>query len=742
MRNFRTAALAATSLISLVLAAPAMAQSSDPAPAAQDEEREGEIVVTAQKRTERVIEVPISITVATPEQLERQQVNTIADLSRVAPSLEIQQAPGQSVGGGGQIRGIGTQSFNSGAVGSVGIVVDGVSQGNANISDLFDVGRIEVLKGPQGTLFGLTTSAGVINISTTAPDFTKFGFRARTELSDAGTAGSEYGRQIVQGLINVPLSSNAAFRLSGNLNKTQGVDRNAYTGKLDSHSTYGFRGRLLWEPSSDLTVNIIGDWTKVDDKGTDFFVLYRANPVVTAEAASCGITVGPANRSYCTRENPGQSKNITWGGSLEVDYDAGPVTLTSITAYRDQTSGPSSLNIFRLDPHMPHIIQGPGAAGNSGLWTQEFRASSPNGSQVEYTVGAFFSRQKTVNPPGPFQIHVHTPFGLIFPVNTPGNYTTVRDDSNAVFGQATFHATDQFRVIAGARYTSETLGVDFLSFNRAVSVKPRTEINNFSWKLGAQYEFDRDLISYATVSRGYKGPQIALGDPTTGAAPTIVRPEIPTSYELGLKAAFANGKVGLDANAFYTELKDYQGQLCITLVAGGLQCVPRNISGLVSKGAEVNLFGRPNDNLSLNVGAIWARVEYPSGFVGQDGTALGGEQLVSAPEWKFTASAEYSQPIGPVEGFIAADGVYKSEIRLYPSTVAAATYAGHATIGGRLGIRGDDGAWTVAVFARNLTNNHEPVYRLLNFPDGTGGVGQILTPQSFRQVGLSADIRF
>ncbi len=114
------------------------------------------------------------------DQLERQQVNNIFDLSRVSPALEVTNAAGQNPGGGGQIRGLGTQSFGVGAVGSVGVVVDGVSQGNTNISDLFDISRIEVLKGPQGTLFGLTTSAGVINITTRAPSPDAFSARIRT----------------------------------------------------------------------------------------------------------------------------------------------------------------------------------------------------------------------------------------------------------------------------------------------------------------------------------------------------------------------------------------------------------------------------------------------------------------------------------------------------------------------------------------------------------------------------------
>lgn len=730
----------AASAIAMLAALPAAAQDRD----GEDNAEDGVIVVTAQKRSERVQDVPISVTVASQKDLERQQVNTVADLARIAPSLEIQQAPGQSVGGGGQIRGIGTQSFNQGAVGSVGIVVDGVSQGNANISDLFDVERVEVLKGPQGTLFGLTTSAGVINITTTAPAFNEFSFRGRTEVSSAGNFGSDFGRQVIQGVMNVPLGDTAAMRVSGNGNFTQGVNRNAFTGELDKHRSYGFRGRLLWEPSPDLTVNLIADWTKVDDDGLDFFVIDRASPVVTEEALSCGVVVGPGNRDYCTDAVP-FTKSTVWGTSLSVDYDLGPIMLTSISSYRD-TANRSSLNIFRLDTHSPRILAGPAEVPNDGrLFTQELRIASPTGSMVEYTAGVFYSYQKTKNPPSPFQIRVTTPVGFIFPVNSPGNFVDVTDESYAAFGQATIHATDQLRFIVGGRYTHETLGVDFTSFDGSVTSNPSTEIDNFSWRLGTQYEFNRNLMAYATVSRGYKGPQIALGDPTDPAAPppTIVRAEIPTTYELGLKATVFDGGLLVDLNGFYTDLKDYQGQLCITLEAGGLQCVPTNISGLVSKGLELSAFGNVSDNLTLSFGAIWSQVQYPDGFAGQDGSDLSGEQLVGAPEFKVTLSGEYSQPVSDaLEAFLALDSVYKSDIRFYPSTDPRSTYGGHVTLGGRVGVRSSDGRWTGAIFVRNLTNNHEPVYRLLNFPDGTGGTGQILTAQSFRQVGASVDFRF
>jgi iron complex outermembrane receptor protein len=229
-----------------------------------------------------VTSVPISITVADAGQLERQQVRTVEDLARIAPSLEIKpHRPG--TGGGGEIRGIGTQTFAQGAVASVGIVVDQVSQGNANISSLFDIARVEVLKGPQGTLFGLTTSAGVINITTNKPDMTKFSARLHADLSNAGTAGSGFGNQVIQGVVNLPLAANAALRVSGSTNLRQGPNQNTVDGKYIQNNSYSGRAHLLWEPTSKLTANFIADYTYFTqtDEG-DFFTLISTDASTAA----------------------------------------------------------------------------------------------------------------------------------------------------------------------------------------------------------------------------------------------------------------------------------------------------------------------------------------------------------------------------------------------------------------------------------------------------------------------------
>ncbi|MDE2301362.1 MAG: TonB-dependent receptor [Sphingomonadales bacterium] len=745
------------------LASPAIAQSAAPATGATDDAAgNGEIVVTAQRRTENVTSVPISITVADQAQLERQQVDTIDDLNRIAPSLEIDAAPGQNTGGGGTIRGIGTQTFSAGAVASVGIVVDQVSQGNANISDLFDVARVEVLKGPQGTLFGLTTSAGVINITTNKPDFNAFSARLRTELSSAGTAGSLYGDQIVQGVVNVPLAGNAAVRVSGFTNLRQGPDYDVTAGRYVANDSFGLRGRLLWEPTSALTVNLIGDYSHDRyTNGGDFFTFIKSSgagtlplptpfPVadnITANLASCGVSAYTGNRNFCMAQ--GFSDRVENGGvSLQLDYKAEPFTITSITAYRrslDSGYGAAS-NVFRADPLELQVFNGPGDHPVD-LFTQELRLSSPADQLVEYTAGVFFSSQIQHVAPTTLLVELHPVAPVYIPVVNGGTGAyRVSDSSMAAFGQATIHASRKLRLIAGGRYTSDVLRLDTYAGAIPGSANSHTVLDagNFSWKLGAQYDVAARTMAYATASRGFKGGQISQ---PAGQAPVAILPEIPTAYEVGLKSTLLRAWV-LDADLFYEKIRDFQAQSCTTTSTstGVLSCTQTNINGVKTRGAEIDLFGRVTRHFTLDTGFIWAKATYPKGFVGSDGTIIGGTQLAYAPEYKFTSSGEYTVPLGErFNGFLGLDAVWKSRIRYEETSVVDSTFHPHWTVGGRVGVKTADERFTIAIFARNLFNQHEPILAQSGFPYVEGGnqnIGAMYGPNSFRQVGLSLDGKF
>lgn len=734
MRNLLSiAALASASVIALC--APAMAQDAD----ATADEAASEIIVTAQRRQESVVDVPISITVASQAQLERQQVNNLNDLNRIAPSLEIQSAPAQNTGGGGSIRGIGTQSFSPGAVASVGVVVDQVSQGNANISDLFDVARIEVLKGPQGTLFGLTTSAGVINITTNAPDPSEFAGRVRTELSDAGTAGSKYGQQIIQGMINIPVSATSALRVSGMGNLRQGVNRNTVTGELNDVNRYAVRGRFLWNASEDVTVNLIGDWSKGSaENGGDFFTFLSNTPANTALLNGCGITLGEGNQDFCIASGL-SSRNESRGGSLQIDYDAGPLMLTSVSAYRkSESSTPTGGSIYRADPLASTLRSGP-TSNNIRLITQEFRVSSPGNSAFEYTVGAFFSNQKSVQNPESFTISVRLPNGFVIrPVNSAGALNVVTDESLAVFGQGTLHASEGLRLILGGRYTGARLALDRTDAANGAKTSQILNVNRVSWRAGVQYDVAPAVMAYATASRGFKGGQIAV--PTAPALPYVVQPEIPMSYEGGVKATLFGGAV-LDLNVFYSKIQNFQAQECnVNPNTAQLICAQTNIDGVKTRGAEISLFGRISDRLSLNTGFIYTKATYPTGFIGNDSTNIGGKQLAYSPRYKFTLSGEYEQPLtAGLNAFLAADTIWKSVIRYQNTSRAEETFRAHWTVGGRMGVRSEDDRYSAGLFVRNLFNVNEPSLLQSNFGSG---LGAIYGPQTFRQVGLQLDAKF
>lgn len=735
MRNVYHAGLISTvALAALACPAQSQAQTAGDMPAAAT----SEIVVTAQRRTEKVTSVPISITVADAGQLERQQVRTVEDLARIAPSLEMTAAAGQGTGGGGEIRGIGTQTFAQGAVASVGIVVDQVSQGNANISNLFDIARVEVLKGPQGTLFGLTTSAGVINITTNKPDMTKFSARLHADLSNAGTAGSGFGNQVIQGVVNLPLASNAALRVSGSTNLRQGPNQNTIDGKYIQNNSYSGRAHLLWEPTSKLTANFIADYTYFTQSNeADFFTLISTDANTAAALASCGVVAAEGNQKFCMKQGL-YARNNNFGASAQFDLDAGPFTLTSISAYRGTRHNDTGQNIVRADPTALAIIDSPGH-NRLDLVSQELRIASPGNALIDYTAGLFASHQRgTVDPTG----QNITLFGFIPIASSIGSRNRTSDDSMAIYGQGTIHASRGLRLIAGGRYTAERLALDGYDFDNRVAVIKQLNTSIVSWKFGGQYDVSRRTMIYATASRGYKGGQIGI--PAYPLTPYIVRPEVPTSYELGLKSTLFGGWVA-DLSLFSETIKDFQLQQCATTSTGALSCTAINADGVKSRGAEINLFGKVTHDLSVSTGFIYAKATYPNGYTSSTSTgvfALGGTQLPFSPRYKFTFSGDYSHQINDaLSGFVSLDAVWKSRVAYQSTTLLTDTYKPHWTVGGRLGVKTADDRYSLSVFARNLFNVPEPVLLYTAFPT-SGTIGAMYAPNSTRQVGLSLDAKF
>ncbi|MHA4868884.1 TonB-dependent receptor [Duganella sp. PWIR1] len=736
----------------------AIATQAQTQPATPADDAPVSVIVTAQRREQQLQDVPMAITVAGAAQLERQQITTLRDLDRISPAVTfIDGAPG----GGAGIRGIATQTFTPSAVASVGIVVDNVPQGNINASNLFDMERVEVLRGPQGTLFGQSASAGVINMVTKTPKIGVFSGSVHADYADKDSLGAKYGEKVVQAVINVPLTDSSAMRVSAFTNRLTGVEHDNANGRDNSNNDSGLRVRYLNNLSDNLRLNLIADYNKQQQRGPSTFVYRTAvSPVVVAALARCGIVATADNNVSCPAYD--NFANLKNGGlSAQLDYAIGEYSLTSVTSLRARKTGPDALDVVSLrngedfaTAIYPQLYS-TGNRGNMRLASQEVRLSSPSDAPLEWVVGAYLSRF-SYDQYGSEGLNIIVPFdpgsgpipGVTMSINnlTAGKTST---RSASLFGNATYHLSQQAQLLAGLRITRELVddtelfsnsldlpfGIGHVVNYRNVPATAAYAVTNVSGRIGQQYRLNKNLMEYATLSRGFKGAQI--NDTVFNTPPAIVRPELPTAFEIGMKGAVGN--VGIDANLFYTRVKDYQGQLCVYTPA--LTCGGANVSEVVTKGIEIDVFGKPMRSLTLNGGFIYNAVTYPGGYTAADGTNLGGSQMTGVPKVKLNLSAEYVAGMaGGYQGFVNAETTFKSLTHMYPSSKSYYDVKAHWVTGGRIGLRSPDRKTSLALYVRNIGNTSDPITVYPGY--GEGDAQQIVGKQGLRTIGISLDQSF
>jgi iron complex outermembrane recepter protein len=783
MKNKILTLFAVTAGITFVISVfqPAYAQES-----ASEEFTLEEITVTAQKREQNVQDVPIAMTIATQEQLERQMVYTLQDLARTTPGLEFGDG---GPGGGGVIRGIGTSTLTGAQMEpSVGVVVDGVPQGSTNIGNMFDMERVEVLRGPQGTLFGNSASAGVINIVTASPDIKGFRSKVGFDVTYDGTLGSKFGRQELRAMINIPLNEISAIRLTGNGNFTQGLKKNKWPGMDDSDSkNLDFRIKYLYKPTEDFSLNLAADYATRKTNGPNLFTMtyLRSTPDETQAPLidfpyltayfkdTCGITASPENQDVCT-DFLMKDRDERYDISAQVDWKMANHDFVSISSYRNDTFGPFNQNIFGYGhpktnsipefvgiPINPFVTIYPGqvyfldirrtnpAKNTTETLSEELRMAAPAGQKFDYVSGIFYTQtdSESKGPPGTTQMWIPAPPPFV----TQGATTTstsrgsYKSQNMAAFADGNYPMTDALKVLGGVRYSryinkiyNQVLDSESGTYGPAIFGEKADE-SYLTWRAGAQYNINTDTMLYGTISRGVKAPVIVREDPTDPNSDyKIIDAEMPTSYEIGTKIAAFNNKLALDFNAFYNDIKDYQGQECsYDQLEDQLACSPTTIDNVISKGIEVDIFGQPMQGVTVNMGYIFNIAEYPAGFADQ----LTGEQLQNAPRNKFTFSGEYGGSVtGALYGFFAMDTVYKSEKRLNNMWYASSVYPSCWVFGAKIGVREINGKWDLTLFGRNLFGEPEPqaIYQAL-----VDQVHMSITNEnSYTQVGLSFNVNF
>ena len=729
-------------------AVPAAAQESAGA-GANDDNR---IVVTARKREENLIEVPLAITVATAEQLARDQVYNINDLQRVTPALEISQTSGGETNGGGRLRGLGTGVFNPSVASSVALVIDQVPVGNLAFPLLFDMAQVEVLRGPQGTLFGQGASAGVLNITTRSPEFDAISVNGSLDFADKGTAGSEVGELVANAGFNLPLGETLALRVAGQYKRETGLQRSTTTGRDNEITDFGLRGRLLFEPSDMLSVTLNAEYGKETNDGQTFFAMaFRPNittpfgppggtlgGVATAaylNPAGCALPVIDERAEfYCENEPTDLSlRMLTFSGVVDFEL-SDSLSLTSVTSYRERTYLQHSRDFSRLTTS-PAARQ-ERTREDADQISQELRANFAVDS-FDLIAGAFYSDFSFSRSP------LGTNFGSNLPADRVGfsvctfsggfcpvgaRYTDEETSNRvwALFADVTVPLSEQLELFGGLRYDDYKNTTTVQTFPAAPGTPAsgngvvRTLVStdsNLSGRIGLSYMPNSDVNLFASYSRGYKPPAVG-----TNAAGRLfeLQPEQANAFELGIKVGL--GALQFSANAFYTELLNFQSQTSV-LVGGALISQPLNIPSLDSKGLEFNLFGEVADGFNINAGYQFNVLEYPAGYLGDDGGALGGTQFLNAPKHKFTLSGEYGFAITDgVELFVNANLIYKSDVLLAARSDPRYRYPAHELINGGFGVRDTDGGWTASIFVRNLTKEREPTaYLATTFAGQTDG---------------------
>ncbi|MES1971327.1 MAG: TonB-dependent receptor [Pseudomonadota bacterium] len=704
-----------------------------------------EIVVTAQRRAENALTVPIALSVLKPESLHDLQSaggDTLLSLSGRVPSLYVESTTGR-IFPRFYIRGLGNIDFYLGASQPVTIIQDDVVEEHVVLKSnpAFDIAQVEVLKGPQGSLFGRNTTAGIVKFDSAQPSET---WRGQASLS----YGS-FNSVNADGGIGGPLTSDGSvsFRLSGLYQRRDDWISNVYTGPSDDGTVGGknvmggfeerdIRLQLLAKPTPDLSLKLSGHYR--DYTGTAS-IFYRGSitPGTNAVPANFDRTVVAYDEA---RNNPQAYK--THGISLNAAYDLGGVTLTSITAWehasgysRGDTDGGAAAN-FGGTTALPSGICTVGCGESQGRlrgldqWSEEVRIASPDSGPFKWQVGGIYfdSRDMTEFDQRAYFL-TNTSLGG---TPNPNNWVLLHNvnTSWAAFGQASYALTDKLTLTGGVRVTRDSKDTTLLktansvanvsSFGGAKHVKLAD--TKPSWDASLLYRVTPDVSVYARVARGFRGPTIQGRSAVFNAPFTTATSETNTSFEAGLKAAALDNAVHFSVTGFYYFVDNIQ----LNGNDSNGNGVLFNANKAVGYGMEGELDVRPFRNFHVTAGLsllktriedrnVYAQVGSAGGVqsqtvlnpvvkVGSNYYAqIDGNSLPNAPDYNFNISARYDVPLsGDSRLFVASDFSLQGKINYVLYKTVEYTSDGNNELGVKAGYA--FGRYEIAGFVRNVTN--------------------------------------
>lgn len=779
---------AGAGVVALLSGTPALAQSAEAQPGGasagpSDATRVDDIIITARRRSESAQDVPIALSVIGAETLEASGTYNLGQLTQMAPSVQLLTSNPRNTAI--TIRGLGASYglANDGLEQGVGIYIDQVYYGRPSTAtlDFIDLQQIEILRGPQGTLFGKNTTAGALNIITQQPSFAPEG---QAEIS-IGDYGFLQGKATISG----PLIEDVlAGRLSFVATERDGMLENVTTGeRQNSQSALGFRGQLLYDPGGPTTVRLFADWSESEPECcTQGYYAYGATLRPAAQqfpALAAGRGYAPASLDPYDRlvdvDSPIAAGQTHRGVSAIIEHDLGWATLTSVTAWRDWDWRPqndrdyTALDIVRQSANPSHQDQ----------WSQEIRLASAGGETFDWVVGLYAFHQ-AVETHGVTEYGADATYWLIgaaFPDALLDGYTVFNDsrietDSYAAFGQGTWNVTERFRATLGLRYTYEekegayvatTAGglvtADPTLISRRLGVaRPQAyagalEGGDLSGQLALSYDVTDRIMVYGTYARGYKSGGLNMAgipnrpDGTPSLTNIEVQPESVTTWEFGIKTQSFNRRLTANLAVYLTDIEDYQANV-VDAGPGALRGYLANVDQVEIRGVELDITARPTAWLDLYANVAWTDAQYaafPNGpcpleLIGASTTAcdLSGQSLPGVSPWAFSGGGEWRTPADILglggEAFVGADVSYRSD---YSSDASVSRYMeieGYSLVNLRAGFRADNG-WEAVIWARNAFDTDYMAF--LSVQSGNSGLilGQ---PGDPRTVGLTLRTRF
>jgi len=677
-----------------------------------------EMIVTASKRPQSLQNVPMAVTAFSDQVIQEAGINNAGDLAVLTPSLTI-TVNAQPFTAAFRIRGIGTSQSDIALEPSVGLFVDDVylNRSGLGMSDLTDIERIEVLQGPQGTLYGKNTNAGAVSIFTKRPNLEEFEGYIEATVGDY-----DLGKLTVSA--SGPITNTLAYRLSGNVHQRDGYMENSAGDDLNSADDWNLIGKLLYEPTDSLSFLLRGSHV---DRDTQCCAADSVQTdLVNAELAERGLPVDKNDPfDYKIAVNvDNEFTNEADALSLVADYDTGRGWIKSITAWND-SKGSSSQDADRSELDVLYYDD---AVSDGDSISQELRFSSETGSTLDYQLGLFYFDSTTNggnNQPyiflGDDVVTIGSQQPDIGPLVVfgarPGDSlranVKLETQSIALFGQSTWHVSERWRVTGGLRWTDEDKDADLLvavdstapstalpgspsllaSFTTPIDEDFSRNSSDVNWLANASFDVLDDTMIFASVATGSKSGGFNTVNGT--AQEREFDDESTISYELGVKSTLLESRLRVNASAFYSQIDDYQFQKQLET---GLGTQVSNQAEVETSGLDIDLQAIPLPNLTVTAGLL-----YMHKYEVTDGPQKGSDLPFSA-EYSANISATLVLPLADGGLYMRTDYSYMDDHLTNAGVqIEDRDIQDRHLLNAKIGWRNDH--WNASIWGKNLTED-------------------------------------